>query len=315
MPGKFIISLDVEKKWGLLDIKDKNYENNIHNVPYVIDSLLQIFERYNIKATWAVVASLIISNEEEFLSKSEKRSVFNVIDESLNATNYFEKNDYELNLFSAFEEIYKILGCKGQEIISHSYCHAYFSEEGMSTDALSKDYIFSQDLFKSKFNHNLSPGIVFPRNQVPYHLDFSGYQFYRSNCKQYLDRPVLKSDFSFFFRILRVLDSYVKISGYRDSKPYVDTQGKVAIPASRFLRPFTSNVFLEKMKLRRIKREMTVAAIKGEYYHLWWHPHNFGNDVKQNIRLLDEILQHYKYLSKLYDMKSVTMGEVYENFK
>ena len=80
------------------------------------------------------------------------------------------------------------------------------------------------------------------------------------------------------------------------------------IPASRFLRPYSRRLAIfEPLQLRRIKKAMTYAAMHGEVYHLWWHPHNFGRDTEKNIAFLTKILDHFKTLQEKYDMESVTM--------
>lgn len=63
------------------------------------------------------------------------------------------------------------------------------------------------------------------------------------------------------------------------------------------------------MKLRRIKREMTYAAKHNRNYHLWWHPHNFGNDIKTNSDQLVEILNHFNVLKEKYNFTSSNMGD------
>lgn len=58
----------------------------------------------------------------------------------------------------------------------------------------------------------------------------------------------------------------------------------IEIPASRFFRPFKNNEkIIQRLKLNRIKNEMTFAAKKGRNYHLWWHPHNFGENIIEKI--------------------------------
>jgi hypothetical protein len=85
------------------------------------------------------------------------------------------------------------------------------------------------------------------------------------------------------------------------------------VPSSRFLRPWSKKLrFLESLKVRRITRAMTHAAERGEVFHLWWHPHNFGVDQAQNFTNLKKIIDHYLALKHKYGMESVSMGELYE---
>ena len=60
---------------------------------------------------------------------------------------------------------------------------------------------------------------------------------------------------------------------------------------------------------------MTKAAKTGSLYHLWWHPHNFGNNVEKNMKFLEEILKHYQYLSGKYGMVSLNMEEAGKLFE
>ena len=57
---------------------------------------------------------------------------------------------------------------------------------------------------------------------------------------------------------------------------------------------------------------MEEAARAGEVYHLWWHPHNFGNFPLENMEGLNRILNHYQYLKNKYGMESCTMSELTE---
>jgi hypothetical protein len=67
---------------------------------------------------------------------------------------------------------------------------------------------------------------------------------------------------------------------------------------------------LEPFKLWRIKGQMLRAAKKGEIYHLWWHPHNFGSHTDLNLREAEELFSYYSMLNVKYGMQSSTMTEV-----
>jgi hypothetical protein len=72
----------------------------------------------------------------------------------------------------------------------------------------------------------------------------------------------------------------------------------------------TALSFLEPLRMRRIKRSMTRAAKRGEVFHLWWHPHNFGIHQEENFRNLETILKHFEYLRSTYGMQSASMSEI-----
>ena len=84
------------------------------------------------------------------------------------------------------------------------------------------------------------------------------------------------------------------------------------LPASRFLRPFcTKERAIQKLKFNRIKNEMTYAAKHNRSYHLWWHPHNFGYFLEENMIFLEDILKHYSVLKEKYNFESKSMIEMY----
>ena len=88
----------------------------------------------------------------------------------------------------------------------------------------------------------------------------------------------------------------------KKNKPY-------NIPASRFLRPYSSHLkYFEILRLNRIRSAMTYAARHNLIYHLWWHPHNFGVNQNQNFKFLNRILEHYSKLEKKYKFQSLSMS-------
>ena len=67
-----------------------------------------------------------------------------------------------------------------------------------------------------------------------------------------------------------------------------------------------------KLKLRRILNEMTEAARNQAYYHIWWHPHNFGNNPKECLHELEQIISHFHKLHKAYGFQSMHMQDISE---
>jgi hypothetical protein len=110
------------------------------------------------------------------------------------------------------------------------------------------------------------------------------------------------------------LDAYVNWGG-NTSIPYseIDTNAKpMNVPASRMLRPYMRELrWFEGLRLHRIKTEMKYAAKHHELYHLWWHPHNFGADMNNNLAFLEEVLKCYQKCHEEYGMQSLTMNEFY----
>ena len=90
----------------------------------------------------------------------------------------------------------------------------------------------------------------------------------------------------------------------------------VELPSSRFFRAYKPSLkILNKLKLRRIKNEMTIAAKTNRYYHLWWHPENFGAFPDECLHELELILKHFAKLKKQFDFKSMSMNEYASKLK
>ena len=141
-------------------------------------------------------------------------------------------------------------------------------------------------------------------------LKANGIACYRGNPTSWIYKPRKFSAEVPFIRICRLLDTYFPISGYNTHRIIRETNGPVNIPAGHFFKPYdTRFAWLEKLKLRRIRNEMTKAAQRGEVYHLWWHPHNFGIHIRENMDNLTVLLEHYRKLNKQYGFVNQTMQE------
>ena len=67
MDSKFVISLDFELFWGLIDNSNfYDYKQNIEGVWSAIPEILKLFKNYNISATWATVGMLMCKNHSHW---------------------------------------------------------------------------------------------------------------------------------------------------------------------------------------------------------------------------------------------------------
>src|SRR3546814_16745991 len=82
-------------------------------------------------------------------------------------------------------------------------------------------------------------------------------------------------------------------------RPPRSTRTDTLFPYTTLFRSLKS---LEEMRLSRICRAMRQAAISGSVFHLWWHPHNFGADIAENMAFLRRILESYRQLADEYGM-------------
>ena len=161
---------------------------------------------------------------------------------------------------------------------------------------------------------------MFPRNQfndtyieVCHEL---GLKAYRGNPESWLYEPRAESQESRLRRSLRLVDSYLNLTGPQVHLPeHLKEQRPFNVPASRFLRPYQPGLaFLDQLRLRRIRDELSAAATQGAIYHLWWHPHNFGTHLPENLKFLEKILEHYAELRERDQMTSFNMGELADHW-
>ncbi|MEN8880395.1 MAG: polysaccharide deacetylase family protein [Polaribacter sp.] len=318
MAGNFIVSLDFELFWGVSESKTINkYGNNIYNTHEVVIEMLKLFKKYDIEATWATVGFLFfddIKSLKDYIKKNKIQKI-NYENESLNNFCLLSKfADLDKKYLFALDLVHKIIESKGQELASHTFSHMYTLENGVTLKDIEIDIDVMAKLFK-QFGLSLD-SIVFPRNQyskdVLNLLENTEIKTFRGNQNSYLYKPSLNQNL--LKRFLRLLDSYLNISGYNHS--IIKKHNNILdISASRFLRPYSNKFRLfEKLRLYRIKKEMTISAKKGLNYHLWWHPHNFGFNSNKNLSFLEEILLHQKQLETLYGFKSRNMKNIYKQY-
>ena len=315
VPGIFTISLDFELFWGVWDVTTKEkYGQNILGVKKAMPAMLQLFDKYDIKITIATVGFLFAQNKTELFSylPAIKPSYTNVDYDVYKKEMPLAGNDENDDPYHFGYSIFQSLLSKQHEISTHTFSHYYCLEEGQTAEQFNSDLISAINIAAAKGVTINS--IVFPRNQVNEQylqvLQQNKINSYRGNPTSWIYKPRQFLAEIPFTRMCRLLDTYFPISGYNTHVIKKEMNGPVNVPASRFLKPYNPGLsWLEKIKLRRIKNEMTRAAIRGEMYHLWWHPHNFGINLEKNINNLEHILQHFVLLQKKYGFTNLTMKE------
>lgn len=318
--GIFAISLDFELYWGMRDVVTvEAYRSHLEGTPDAVDRMLDLFTTYHTHVTWATVGFLFARDVQDLISYYPKL-LPQYTNREIDLYDYITQNpELENALHFAPKVIQKIAATPNQEVATHTFSHYYCLENGQNENTFAADLRAAQNIAQP-FDIQLK-SLVFPRNQYnEAYLNVikeSGITSYRGNEEGFFyDAANEEEKKTPIKRLLRLVDSYLNLSGYHTydlaslakKQPY-------NIPASRFLRSYSAKLaFLDGLKLKRIKEAMTHAAQKGELFHLWWHPHNFGTHTQENIAFLEEVLKHYLYLKKEYGFRSMTMDEISESF-
>lgn len=315
--GSFVISLDCELFWGVRDKRRlDDYRENLLGDRKVIPRLLDLFDEFDIHATWAFVGFLFYSDRQSLIAGLPDR-----------LPQYVNRHFFPYDEIAEIGEdephdpfhfggslIREVLLHPGQEIASHTFSHFYCLEDGQTLEDFRADL---EANCRAARNYGVElRSLVFPRNQVnPDYLEVCydlGIRAYRGNTSSWLYRAMNEDMETGVRRALRYADAFVNLSGNRIVRPDVEGPAvPVDVPASRFLYPqYGWSAPFDSMRIRRIAREMEAAATHGCCYHIWWHPHNFGVNQEANLAILRRILEEYQSLHDEYGFAPLSMGEV-----
>jgi len=314
--GTLVVSLDLELYWGMRDVVSLNdYRQNLVGVRRAIAAILDLFTEYEIHASWASVGFLFFPSFEQLKNNLPQKQP-SYIQQQLSPYQYIKTVDLEseAELHFAPDLIKLISQYPQQEIATHTFSHYYCLESGQTQAEFEAD--LQAAIAIAEKNKLDIQSLVFPRNQ--YNQTYlktiadCGINCYRGNQNHAIyndhdgdgDRPRK--------RILRLLDAYLNLTGHNCYSRSQLSQGHpINIPASHFLRPYSKKLrHLDRLRLRRVTSGLEHAASHGKIYHLWWHPHNFGVNLAENLRFLEKILQFYKRLNRENQLQSLNMGEI-----
>ena len=315
--GNFVISLDFEIYWGVRDVlRLDQYRDHLLGVRKVIPGLLQLFVKYDISATFATVGLLFFNDKEELMQGLPERKPKYTYPHISPYEGHFYlvgKNEAE-DPFHFAPSLIKMIQEAGQEIGCQTFSHYYCLENGQTIEDFRDDIRAAKQIAEKRGIELKS--FVFPRNQYnEAYLNVckeEGISSFRGNEMSWLYTAKDADSETTLRRAIRLIDAYINLSGHHCvAAGYLENIELCNIPASRFLRPYSKKTaFLDGLRLQRITNCMTHAARHGLTYHLWWHPHNFGNNLEKNLAFLEKILLHYQKLSKKYAFRSVNMQQL-----
>ena len=222
--GSLVISLDFEMMWGCKDwTSPEEYGiSNVAQVPIVINRLLDLFTKYDVRATIATVGMIMLEGKEDALNNIPKRTPSYISRiHSPYSDHYIEKiEDKYLYMYFSPQLVEKLKKSSQVEIGTHTYCHYYCWEGGQTIDE------FEEDLKKAIEIANREDitlkSIVFPKNQVSEdYLETCaehGIKTYRGNSKKYF-AETRNGILALYYRMARLLDTYINWGG-NTSIPY-----------------------------------------------------------------------------------------------
>jgi peptidoglycan/xylan/chitin deacetylase (PgdA/CDA1 family) len=315
--GALVISLDFELHWGVRDkcAPDGSYRENILGARKAVPLILDLFEEFDVAATWATVGFLFAASRREreaFSPNTRPLYADAKLDAYAEPTGESEADD---PLHYAGSLIEDIRGRAKQEIATHTFSHYYCLEPGETREAFSADLRSAVAIAR---HHGIDlRSIIFPRNQVrPGYEDVlkeAGIVCFRGNETNWMNRPRPRSEDTLAVRAPRLLDHYVSLSGNKivSWEDVRQPNGLCNVRSSMFLRPYSeSRKSFEPARLRRIAGGIEAAAEHRGIFHLWWHPHNFGTETQQNLDFLRGVLEVFSRCRSGHGMQSLSMAGV-----
>lgn len=286
--GTFLLSVDTELAWGAVhNGQFERRQRQYRLTRGVIGRLLELLEKFNIRATWAVVGHLFL--DECHPTDGVKHP------EILRPTYPWFSGDWfdadpctHLKAAPAWygrDIVKQILSCKvSQEIGCHTFSHIIVGDPGCSRESIESE-LRACCLEAEKLGLVLQ-SFVFPRNSVG-HLEVlaeAGFVAFRGPAPSWFGRLPGKAS-----RIGHLLDNLLPLS-----PPAVSPQREAGLwnlPASSYYPPTDRWWGLIPVSLRacKLKRGLRQAVKQRRLMHMWFHAFNLATDTDRLLHNLEDI--------------------------
>ena len=306
--GTFVLSIDTELAWGFVHQPLERHPNHqFEHVRHIVDRLLRLMERYEIRATWAVVGHLLLDRCRPVDGKKHPEIARGTY--SWLGRDWLEPDpcgNIENNPFWYGPDIMDaILTCSvPQEIGCHTFSHVFADDPGCSKGSLESELDACRVLATEKAIDLRS--FVFPQNRVN-HIEVlarKGFTAYRGTQHCWYKgfrRPL----WSIAYRLdtllpvspLTIPERRSGIWNFPASYYYLhrDGWGK-RVPV--WLRAWKANNGLRR------------AANHKALFHMWFHPYNLATDMEGLFGGLEQIFVEVNRLRDKGLLENPTMGDL-----
>lgn len=312
--GTFLLSIDTELAWGgIHDGSFRRRQQMFERTRRTIAGLIQIMERYEIRATWAIVGHLFLESCKP--SNGVKHPEIVRPSYPWRSGDWFEDDpcgDVGTDQYWYGPDIVEsILKCRvPQEIGSHGFSHVIVGDPGCSRECFDSELKACVEVARA-WGITLR-SFVYPRNSIG-HLDvlaangFTAYRGLSSAWHQRLPGPAR--------RVGRGADYLLPV-------PVVTAQPRRAgdlwdLPATCFYLhrdgwargiPVALRVYRSVLGVRRAAREKSL-------YHLWFHPFNLASDPDGLLGGLEAIFKEVARLRELGVIENLAMMDMVEHLE
>lgn len=302
--GSVVISLDAELGWGFHH-DDSVSEAFLRDTRQNWRRLRELFDAYEIPATWAVTGHLFLRSctDSHRNHPAGERCCQDPIEDLL-ATEIWHGAELVDEIATADVD---------HEIAGHGFTHVHFDHDRMN-DAFATREIENCARAATRRGHDLS-SFVFPVNRVRYRdvLADHGFDCYRGANPRRDARGTLMR------QLTKVSSAAIGKPSPPIVDPYVDDHGLVNVPASIYLFNFEAtyrklfSAFGEDPVVKQVKSGIDRAARTDGVLHMWFHPHNLR--TRAHYRRLRSIAGYINRRRSTDDLRVETMGEVAERVR
>jgi len=306
--GVFTISLDTELAWGMFDKKNvEQFEEAYRNTPEVIDRLCDLFDEYEIPATWAVVSHLLEDCNGDHGNRTPPN--FKWVDDWFGELPC--ESGMDEDLWYAPWLIDRIQNCETeQEIGLHGATHMQLGADGCSRQHAEEEVEAAVETLRA---FGVEPEtFVFPRNDIG-HVDVlheHEIRVYRGIDARWYERSSVPNAVK---PVLRFADEVAR--GTPPVVRPVERNGIIEIPGSQVFRPSHGGWQYPpgRSSVVRAKKGVKAAARKRGVFHLWFHPFNFGHNIDTDIGRLEEVLSFVQELVEEEVIKCVPINQIHSS--
>jgi peptidoglycan/xylan/chitin deacetylase (PgdA/CDA1 family) len=286
--GTVVLSIDAELIWGFHDLAEIPMER-VESARESWLTVVDLFETYDVPATWAVVGHLLLDACTGTHSQHPAGEDWFARDPggSYSPSSYWFGQDLvDAVLDSKIEH----------EIGSHSFSHVEFGRSSTTAEIADAELRYSRE---TAANYGLDPtSFVFPRNNIGHRslLAEHGFRCYRGTTPdRWYDRTP-------FRRAGKFVDWGIGASAPPIVSPTVDEHGLVNIPASLYLFDFEGpprvavETVFDNPVIRQVERGLERLQHEQEgVFHLWFHPNNMTTRQDHDrMRAIISLIAEYR---------------------
>lgn len=299
--GVFTLSLDLELAWGTRGRpKASQVGPYLDGTRRAIRGLLDLCERYEVPATWAVVGALLLrtshgATRHPWLSAPE----FN---------NVPPGNSESQPHWYADDILEHILACPvKQEIGCHSLTHRFVDRSPAGRESFLRELRRFRELFE-RLGWEKPISFIFPKAHMAHYdvLAEMGFRCFRGpESKWFESLPGEITPAAF-----RLLDARLSLAPGVDHPTHLP-EGIWRIPSSQFYSPLMSvgRYVTVEARVRKAMKGLYRAAEFGGVFHLWTHPFNLGLS-KELIAGLETIFSTAAKLREANKLEILPMGAI-----